>query len=135
MDSRDILDLLEGGSCSYCEYECDSPIKCKCDNCEYKDAVKAAVKTVKAKEKTKEKLKAIEQNRNYRKHDSNFWEGFYMAEEVFYECFNEGKFEAAGAEDVRGDLVKSMAAYIQQHGIKEVMELVMDAINTVQEAK
>lgn len=135
MDSREILDLLEGGSCSYCEYECDSPIKCKDDKCEYKHAIKAAIKTVKAKEKTKEKLKAIEQNRNYRKHDSNFWEGFYMAEEVFYECFNEGKFEAAGAESARDDLVKSMAAYIQQHDIKALMELVMDVINTVQEEK
>ena len=135
MDSRDILDLLEGGSCMYCTYEADSPLKCKYNKCEYKDAIKAAIKTVKAKEKTKEKLKAIEQNRNYRKHDSNFWEGFYMAEEVFYECFNEGKFEAAGAESMRDDLVKSMAAYIQQHNIKALMELVMDAINTVQGAK
>jgi hypothetical protein len=135
MDSRDILDLLEGGSCMYCAYEADSPLKCEYNKCEYKGAIKEAVKTVKAKEKTKEKLKAIEQNRNYRKHDSNFWEGFYMAEEVFYECFNEGKFEAAGAERARDDLVKSMAAYIQQHDIKALMELVMDAINTVQEEK
>lgn len=58
-----------------------------------------------------------------------------MAEEVFYECFNEDKFEAAGAESARNDLVKSMAAYIQQHDIKALMELVMDAINTVQEGK
>lgn len=93
MDSRDIIDLLEGGSCIYCAYEADSPLKCKYNKCEYKHAIKAAIKTVKAKEKTKEKLKAIEQNRNYRKHDSNFWEGFYMAEEVFYECFNEGRHD------------------------------------------
>ena len=93
MDSRDIIDLLEGGSCMYCAYEADSPLKCKDNKCEYKGAIKAAIKTVKAKEKTKEKLKAIEQNRNYRKHDSNFWEGFYMAEEVFYECFNEGRHD------------------------------------------
>ena len=135
MDSRDIIDLLEGDSCIGCTYMSETPIKCKCIDCEYKTAIKAAIKTVKAKEKTKEKLKAIEQNRNYRKHDSNFWEGFYMAEEVFYECFNEGKFEAAGAESARGDLIKSMAAYIQQHNIKALMELVMDAINTVQEGK
>lgn len=135
MDSRDIIDLLLGGSCIDCAYMSETPIKCKCNDCEYKTAIKKAVKAIEAKEKTKEKLKAIEQNRNYRKHDSNFWEGFYMAEEVFYECFNEGKFEAAGAESARDDLVKSMAAYIQQHNIKALMELVMDAINTVQGAE
>lgn len=93
MESRDIIELLEGGSCIDCAYMSETPIKCEFTDCEYKDAIKAAIKTVKAKEKTKEKLKAIEQNRNYRKHDSNFWEGFYMAEEVFYECFNEGRHD------------------------------------------
>lgn len=46
-----------------------------------------------AKEKMQRKLKEIERDRNYRPHDSNFWEGFYMVEEVFYECFGntEGK--------------------------------------------
>lgn len=135
MDSKDIIDLLEGGSCIDCAYMSETPIKCECNDCEYKTAIKKAVKAIEAKDKTKEKLKAIEQNRNYRKHDFNFWEGFYMAEEVFYECFNEGKFEAAGAESARDDLVKRMAAYIQQHDIKALMELVMDAINTVQEGK
>ena len=135
MESRDIIELLQGGSCIDCAYMSETPIKCKCNDCEYKTAIKQAVKAIEAKDKTKEKLKAIEQNRNYRKHDSNFWEGFYMAEEVFYECFNEDKFEAAGAEDVRGDLIKNMAEYIQQHNIKALMELVMDAINTVQEGK
>ena len=135
MESRDIIELLEIGYCIDCAYMSETPIKCEFTDCEYKDAIKAAIKAIEAKDKTKEKLKAIEQNRNYRKHDSNFWEGFYMAEEVFYECFNECKFEAAGAESARGDLVKSMAAYIQLNGIKALMELVMKAINTVEGAK
>lgn len=135
MQSKDIIDLLLGGSCIDCAYMSETPIKCKCNDCEYKTAIKKAVKVIEAKDKTKEKLKAIEQNRNYRKHDSNFWEGFYMAEEVFYECFNEGKFEAAGAEGVRNDLVNNMAEYIQQHDIKALMELVMKAINKEQGEK
>ena len=47
----------------------------------------------------------------------------------------EEQAQDAALEEIKNDLVDNMAAYIQLNGIKALMELVMDAINTVQGAK
>lgn len=97
MQDIETIKLLECGSCIECTYICESPLKCKNNDCEYKDALKIAIKIIKAKDKTAKRLKEIEQKRNYRLYDSNFWEGFYLASEVFYGYFGEAETETPAA--------------------------------------
>lgn len=38
MSNKYIIGLLETGSCIDCAYMSESPLKCECNDCEYKDA-------------------------------------------------------------------------------------------------
>ena len=91
MTNKEVIELLQKETCVDCAYMSESPFRCTCTNCEYKEAIKAAVKSLKGIDKAKAHLKAIEQDRSYRAHDSNFWEGFYMAEEVILEHLGGSK--------------------------------------------
>lgn len=85
MSIKYVIELLETGSCIDCAYMSESPLKCECNDCEYKDAIKAAVKQLKGIDKVKERLQEIEKDRGFRPYNSDFWEGFYMADEIIHD--------------------------------------------------
>lgn len=68
-----------------------------CDDCQYDKWLDQEYKEQGAeldlkaiKNRVMGALNAVERDRSYRPYDSNFWEGFYEAEEIVFNCFNYG---------------------------------------------
>lgn len=89
--NKEIIELLENASCAGCiyaneaSYSYQSPLKCVSNDCEYKNALKAAVKQLRGIDKVKERLQEIEKDRGFKPYNSDFWEGFYMADEIIHD--------------------------------------------------
>ena len=50
MTRKDVIRILSSASCYECAYGCKSPIECKSESCELKEATKFAINSIKVDE-------------------------------------------------------------------------------------